>query len=327
MTGSTPAPYAAALVPGMEAFLAVAQTVPLVPDTIANHRALVASFTPPLAEQIAGRPITATEVTITREGFPDLIATVLSRTGSTATNRAGILSIHGGGMLLGDRFFGLDDALHLVDTYDVVAITPEYRLAPEHPAPAQVEDCYSALVWLAEHASDLGVDPHRVAVMGFSAGGGLTAGTALLARERGGPEIAACLMNAPMLDPGSDTVSARHYEHTGAWPRTYNVTAWEAILAGSEATESVAPALAESLTGFPRPTSKLAVPRCFATKQSSSRRGSMRQGCPRSCRCGMVPFTGSPCSRRALSSPMRRHAPVSSGSSGPCTLNRLTASG
>lgn len=251
MTSSTPAPYAAALIPGMEAFLAVAQTVPLVPETIDNHRALVASFTPPLTEQIAGRPITATEVTIPRQGLPDLTATVLSRSGSTATNRAGILSIHGGGMLLGDRFFGLDDALHLVETYDVVAITPEYRLAPEHPAPAQVEDCYAALSWLAEHATDLGVDAQRIAVMGFSAGGGLTAGTALLARERGGPAIAACLMNAPMIDPSSDTVSARDYELTGAWPRGYNVTAWEAILAGNAPTEAVAPALAESLAGFP----------------------------------------------------------------------------
>ena len=70
-------------------------------------------------------------------------------------------------------------------------MTVEYRLAPEHPDPIPVEDCYAGLLWTSQNASELGIDPSRILVAGASAGGGLAAGVALLARDRGAPPCAA----------------------------------------------------------------------------------------------------------------------------------------
>ena len=110
------------------------------------------------------------------------------------------LYLHGGGMLLG-----------IVDVYDeilrryvsasgVPLLAVDYRLPPEHPHPTPVEDGYAGLQWFADHASEFGVDPARIAIMGDSAGGGLAAATAILARDRGGPAIAAQILFYPMLD-------------------------------------------------------------------------------------------------------------------------------
>jgi acetyl esterase/lipase len=88
-----------------------------------------------------------------------------------------------------------------------VVVSVDYRLAPEHPAPAAYEDCYAALLWLAAHAGELGVDPARIAVTGFSAGGGLTVATVLLARDRKGPAIAFQMPLAPTMDDRLQTRS------------------------------------------------------------------------------------------------------------------------
>lgn len=89
---------------------------------------------------------------------------------------------------------------HYVAASGVPVLVVDYRIAPEHPHPAPVEDCYTALLWLAEHTAGLQIDPAPVAVMGDSAGGGLAAAVCLLARDRYGPPIAQQLLIHPMFD-------------------------------------------------------------------------------------------------------------------------------
>lgn len=111
------------------------------------------------------------------------------------------LLIHGGAYWAGS--VGSHDPLcaWYARTVPCSVFSVDYRLAPEHPYPAGVEDCYAALVWVAEHAAELGVDAGRLSVGGVSAGGGLAAAVALLARDRSGPELRLQLLEIPMLDP------------------------------------------------------------------------------------------------------------------------------
>ncbi len=117
--------------------------------------------------------------------------------------------IHGGGLVMGNRHQYLDDFAQFASTGEAVVVSVEYRLAPEHPAPAQLDDSYAGLEWVVEHAADLGADPGRIVVAGVSAGGGIALGLALAARDRGGPAIAGLVLIAPMLDDRFELPSSR----------------------------------------------------------------------------------------------------------------------
>jgi acetyl esterase/lipase len=179
---------------------------------------------------------------------------VLRRIGRTGVG-PGIFHTHGGGMIIGDRFVGLGQILPWIIEHDAVAVTVEYRLAPEFPDPYPVEDCYAGLVWTADHAAELGIDPDRLIIAGASAGGGLAAGTALLARDRSGPALAGQVLIYPMLDDRDATVSTAQIDGVGVWDRTSNLTGWTALLGARRGTEDVsiyaAPARATDLSGLP----------------------------------------------------------------------------
>lgn len=166
-----------------------------------------------------------------------------------------ILCFHSGGLMFGDRFSGLDRVLDWVEDLGLVLVTIEYRLAPEYPYPTPFNDCYDSLLWLAENASSLGVDPDRILLAGASAGGGLAAAVALAARDRNGPQPLGLLLDYPMLDDRAVSASIHEFDGVGVWDRVSNETGWAAYLGESVATPNVspyaAPARAETLAGLP----------------------------------------------------------------------------
>ena len=133
------------------------------------------------------------------DGAPEVPVRIYKPINATA-GLPGIYYIHGGGMVLGDIAGEDDTAAMVCDEVGAVVVSVEYRLSPEHPHPAPVEDCYAALVWMAAHADELGFDPARLGLYGGSAGGGLVLGTALLARDRGGPPVRFMMPIYPMID-------------------------------------------------------------------------------------------------------------------------------
>jgi acetyl esterase/lipase len=177
------------------------------------------------------------------------------RTGRTGTAPC-FFTIHGGGMMFGHYLGNLDSYDEWLLTHDVVLITVDYRLAPEHPDPYPVQDCYAGLVWTAEHADSLGIDADRIVLVGQSAGGGLAAGTALLARDRKGPQLLAQILISPMLDDSDSTVSTQQIDGIGIADRAMTRFGWDAYLGdrrgGTDVSIYAAPARATDLSGLPQ---------------------------------------------------------------------------
>jgi len=175
--------------------------------------------------------------------------------GCTPTSAPTFYFIHGGGMITGNRR-GIDEALlDWAEEFGAAFISVEYRLAPETPHPGPVEDCYAGLKWVSENASELGINPDRIILIGQSAGGGLAAATALLARDRGGPSLMAQMLLCPMLDDRNNTPSALQGEGRGVWDCNANEIGWTALLGDSRGGDNVspyaAPARATDLSGLP----------------------------------------------------------------------------
>ena len=153
------------------------------------------------------------------DGAPDIRVRIYRPADSTGT-LPGIYFIHGGGMIMGDIEEEDAVASAVCEHVDAVVVSVEYRLAPEHPYPAPVEDCYAGLVWMARNAAELRFDPDRLAVYGGSAGGGLTIATSMLARDRGGPAIRFQMPIYPMIDDRNENpVEPRDHRHRAVGPR------------------------------------------------------------------------------------------------------------
>jgi acetyl esterase/lipase len=165
-----------------------------------------------------------------------------------------VVYLHGGGMISGSVALYDGPISRYVSSSGVPMLAVEYRLAPEHPYPTPVEDCYSGLLWLAEHAAELDVDPARIAVMGDSAGGGMAAAVALMSRDRGGPALAHQILIYPMLDD-RNTNPDPEIVPFAVWSYDDNITGWGALLGETVGDASVspyaAPARAINLSGLP----------------------------------------------------------------------------
>lgn len=224
-------------------------------ERIPAIRAEMAAAFASTADAADGSGVEVTERTVPGPpGAPDLEVTVL-RPHEPRTPAPCLYNIHGGGMMFGHRTMDTTRLLDLVTGLGAVAVNVEYRLAPEHPHPAPVEDCYAGLVWTVEHCAELGIDRDRLVVMGGSAGGGLSAGVALLARDRGYPDIAGQLLLCPMIDDSAATVAAYQYTDRGPWQRAASVAGWSSLLGDAAGTAAVspyaAPSRATDVSGLP----------------------------------------------------------------------------
>jgi acetyl esterase/lipase len=163
-----------------------------------------------------------------------------------------LLWIHGGGMVLGDAAQDARFCRRIADQLDIVVVSVEYRLAPEHPFPTPLDDCYAALRWLAGQAD---IDPARIAVGGASAGGGLAAAVALLAKERGEIRPVLQLLVYPMLDDRTTTRTDIDPRRLRMWSPHSNRFGWRAYLGPAAAAGNVpplaAPARYDDLSGLP----------------------------------------------------------------------------
>ncbi len=236
----------------------IAEMVPLLPSWEVDDLARMRSA---MAEMIAQLPAPdATGLHIEdrrvpgRDGDPDVTVRIYRPGHPTAP--AGIYSVHGGGFIAGDLDTEHASNVTLARELGVVVVSVDYRLAPEAPFPAPLEDVYAGLVWMAAHAGELGIDPGRIAIHGVSAGGGLCAGLALLARDRGGPHICFQFLSVPELDDRLTSPSMTAFIDTPLWNRPRAVFSWDCYLGSGRAGSDdvsvyAAPARATELAGLP----------------------------------------------------------------------------
>lgn len=188
------------------------------------------------------------------KGQPDVPAYLVNA--KPGANRPALLHIHGGGFVGGSAESSIHEVQALCKALDCVALTVEYRLAPETSYAGSIEDNYAALKWLHANAASLGVDPARIAVYGGSAGGGHAALLAITARDRGEVPLAFQCLIYPMLDDrtGSTRMVPPHVGHI-IWTAASNRFGWESFLGtkpgGRSAPKGAVPARVADLKGLP----------------------------------------------------------------------------
>ncbi|MFE1549642.1 alpha/beta hydrolase [Streptomyces sp. NPDC058718] len=185
--------------------------------------------------------------TVSRPEGPDVPVRVYRPHGA----QGAIVWMHGGGGVFGDLDTEHPWAARVAGLSGAVVISVGYRLAPEDPFPAAMDDAYDVLVWAAGHADELGTDPARIAVGGHSAGANLAAAVALRARDEQGPAIRFQLLNQPGLDDRQETWSARNFTDTPWFNSGARAAAWRHYLGDRPATAYAAPARAADLSGLP----------------------------------------------------------------------------
>lgn len=169
-------------------------------------------------------------------------------------SKGALLHVHGGGYVMGTMEMDAARNVELVRHTGVTILSVDYRLAPEHPHPAALEDCHAALLWLATQLSGWGIAAERLGVIGESAGAGLAASLALLARDRSSVLLACQVLVYPMLVPPAHSIDAKTPDaRTGKyiWTRASNTYCWFANLSGGAADPATLAGLATDLRGLP----------------------------------------------------------------------------
>jgi acetyl esterase/lipase len=172
-------------------------------------------------------------------------------------DKPALIFIHGGGFVMGNVSSRDPLCLGLAQYGRCVVVSVDYRLAPEHPFPAGFDDCYAALLWLAQGAAEARLNPAEIAVCGISAGGGLAAAVALKARNTGGPKLKHQFLIIPDLDDRLVTPSSHRIHDPRVWNRGTAEVSWEMYLGdnrGEEVSVYAAPGREEDLSGLPPAT-------------------------------------------------------------------------
>jgi acetyl esterase/lipase len=224
-----------------------AENLPAIREGLANF-----SLMPPTAD---GASVSLEERLVDQPGKGPPVRVLIYRPALTQRALPALLHIHGGGYVVGKP--EICDAVNRgrAAKLGCLVVSVDYRLAPETPHPGPVEDCYTALKWLYDHAAELGVDPNGIAIGGESSGGGLTAALALVARDRGEVPLVLQYLIYPMIDDRTATRADPHpYVVHEAWSAEYNAFGWRALLAAEPGSPGISPyaaaARAEDLTGL-----------------------------------------------------------------------------
>jgi acetyl esterase/lipase len=157
------------------------------------------------------------------------------------TPRGALVHFHGGAFIGGDLDLSEGAVGRMADVANLLVVDVDYRLAPEDPFPIGFNDCYDALVWAASNATELLIDPARIAVGGESAGGALAAGVAIAARDRGGPAVAYQQLLYPVLDDALTTKSVRELVDAPMWDAPSTALMWDHYLGPVDSRGEVSP--------------------------------------------------------------------------------------
>ena len=201
----------------------------------------------------ASHNVQRSEIFVSQPDGPDVRCLLYQPKADADNKRAGYLHIHGGGYLFGAPEGSDLSNLLIASKLGVAVLSVDYRLAPEHPIPAPLDDCYAGLAYLHEHAEELGVDRNRIGIGGESAGGGLAAALAIKARDAG--EYAVCFqaLTYPMLDDrtGSEQNPGDPLVGEFVWTRQLNQYGWSRYLGDAERAAPQVPARLDSYAGLP----------------------------------------------------------------------------
>lgn len=233
----------------------LAAAVPALPDLhihdLDGARARMAQLASDASVVVPGEVTTTDHEVPGVEGVP--VPVRVFRPSDAPAPLPAVLLLHGGGFVMGGLEALTAQAVDLCVHLPAVVVAVDYRLAPEHPYPAALRDCESALRWTASEAEPLGVAAARIGVHGMSAGGGLAAALTLLVRDRGGPPVRFQVLDAPEVDDRVETSSARTFDETPLWNHADAVLSWQHYLRGwnGDVPAYAAPARASDLSGLP----------------------------------------------------------------------------
>jgi len=210
-----------------------------IPDIVARREAVAGLLAAMVADLPPNTAVTTEDRVV--PGDPDVAVRIYRPAGASGA-LPGVFYIHGGGMILG----GIDGedltAAMLCERLQAVVVSTDYRKAPEHPHPAQSNDCYTSFTWMGENSAELGYDPARLADASLPL---------LMARDRGGPQACFIMPAYPMLDPTNSTSSSHEVTEVGIWDRPGNIEAWQWFLGGAEPDGYASALIADDLTGLP----------------------------------------------------------------------------